>query len=90
MELLSYRNNHSVESMAFKALTAGINQKKRSKECESQGGYKVKAAGGRKLSDGGGGTKEKTHQGLLTSITFLEYLVCSYLLTANFYLTTYN
>lgn len=57
MELLSHRNNHSVESMAFEALTAGINwrkKKKGSKERESQGRYKVKKAGGRKLSNRGG------------------------------------
>lgn len=53
MELLSYRNNHSVEPIAFKELTVGINwgKKKGSKEHESQGRYKVKAAFGRKLKD---------------------------------------
>lgn len=52
MELLSYRNKHSAEPMAFKELTVGINwEKKSSKEHESQGRYKVKAAFGRKLND---------------------------------------
>ena len=49
--------------MAFKALTAGINWKKKSsKEHESQGRYKVKAAGGKKLNDrvGGEGKKKPT------------------------------
>lgn len=45
VELLSYRNNHSVKSMAFKALTAGISWKEKVVRNVTQGRYKDEAAG---------------------------------------------